>query len=77
LQIDYAVLDIAKGEVTGSRGALVEEEGKRMPKKEIQELLQAFVSMCDLSGVTRIHEWHTPPREYMNLYNAFLSENSN
>ena len=77
LQIDYAVLDIAKGEVTGSRGALVEEEGKRMPKKDIQELLQAFVSMCDLSGVTRIHEWHTPPREYMNLYNAFLSENSN
>ena len=76
MQIDYAVLDIAKGEVTGSRGAILEEEGKRIPKKEIQELLQAFVSMCDLSGVTRIHEWHTPPREYMKLYNEFLSENS-
>jgi hypothetical protein len=63
--------------VTGKRGALTEEEGKRIPKKEIQELLHAFVSMCDLSGVTRIHEWHTPPREYMKLYNAFLSENSN
>ncbi len=77
MQIDYAVLDIAKGEVTGKRGALTEEEGKRIPKKEIQELLHAFVSMCDLSGVTRIHEWHTPPREYMKVYNEFLSEKSN
>jgi len=77
MQIDYAVLDIAKGEVTGKHGALVEEEGKMIPKKEIQELLHAFVSMCDLNNVTRIHEWHTPPREYMKLYNEFLSENSN
>jgi len=77
MQIDYAVLDIAKGEVTGERGALTEEAGKKIPKKEIQELLHAFVSMCDLSGVTRIHEWHTPPREYMKEYNEFLSENSN
>jgi hypothetical protein len=76
MQIDYAVLDIAKGEVTGKRGAIVEEEGKRIPKKDIQELLHAFVSMCDLNNVTRIHEWHTPPREYMNVYNAFLSDNS-
>jgi len=45
MQIDYAVLDIAKGEVTGRRGALVEKEGLRVPKKEIQELLHAFVSM--------------------------------
>lgn len=76
MQIDYAVLDIAKGEVTGSRGAIGEEAGKKIPKKEIQQLLHAFVSMCNLSGVTRIHEWHTPPREYMKVYNEFLSENS-
>lgn len=77
MQIDYAVLDIAKGEVTGPRGALAEEDGEMIPKKEIQHLLQAFVSMCDLNNVTRIHEWHTPPREYMQVYNEFLSENSN
>ena len=76
MQIDYAVLDIAKGEVTGKRGAIIEEDGLRIPKTEIEELLHAFVSMCDLSGVTRIHEWHTPPREYMKVYNEFLSENS-
>jgi len=76
MQIDYAVLDIAKGEVTGERGALTEEKGKLVPKKEIEDLLHAFVSMCDLSGVTRIHEWHTPPREYRKLYNEFLKENS-
>jgi hypothetical protein len=76
MQIDYAILDIAKGEVTGPRGALTEENGLRIPKKEIQDLLHAFVSMCDLNNVTRIHEWHTPPREYMKVYNEFLSEHS-
>ena len=76
MQIDYAVLDIAKGEVTGRRGAIAEEAGKRIPKREIQALLHAFVSMCDLSGVTRIHEWHTPPREFLKVYTEFLSEHS-
>ncbi len=77
MQIDYAVLDIARKEINGERGALEEKDGKLVPKKEIEELLNRFVSLCDLNGVTRIHEWHTPPREYMQKYNEFLEENSN
>lgn len=77
MQIDYAVLDIAKKEVKGKRGALEEKDGKLVPKKEIKELLNSVISLCDLNGVTRIHEWHTPPREYMEKYNEFLDENTN
>lgn len=76
MQIDYAILDIAKKEISGKRGALEEKEGKLVPKKEIQDLLGSVIAMCDLSGVTRIHEWDTPPREYMTKYNEFLEENS-
>lgn len=76
MQIDYAVLDIAKKEVKGKRGALEEKDGKLVPKKEITELLNSVISLCDLNGVTRIHEWHTPPREYLKKYNEFLDKNS-
>ncbi|MCG8308733.1 MAG: DUF4838 domain-containing protein [Cytophagales bacterium] len=75
MQIDYAVLDIAKEEVTGKRGALEEKDGKLEPKREIKDLLKSVIALCDLNGVTRIHEWHTPPREYMKKYNEFLEEN--
>ncbi|MFT7161689.1 MAG: hypothetical protein ACI9GZ_002876 [Bacteroidia bacterium] len=76
MQIDYAVLDIAKKEVKGERGALEEKEGKLVPRKEIKDLLKSVISLCDLNGVTRMHEWHTPPREYMTKYNEFFEENS-
>ena len=73
----YAVLDIAKKEVKGKRGALEEKEGKLVPKKEIKDLLNSVISLCDLNGVTRIHEWHTPPREYSKKCSEFLKDNSN
>jgi len=44
--------------------------------KEIKDLLGRVISLCDLNGVTRIHEWHTPPREYMTKYLDFFEENS-
>lgn len=76
MQIDYAVLDIARKETIGKRGALEEKESKLVPKKEIQDLLSNFVSMCDLNGVTRVHEWNTTPREYLTEYNEHLDKNS-
>ena len=76
LQIDYAVLDIAKGELTGKRGALENVNGKLVPKKDIQELLYRTMQACNLYGITRIHEWHTNPLEYIAEYNKYLEEES-
>ncbi len=76
MQIDYAVLDIAKGEVTGKRGALEKNGDTVTPKPEIEDLLYEVIRMCNLNGVTRVHEWNTTPNEYADEYKKFLSENT-
>lgn len=75
MQIDYAVLDIAKGEIKGSRGAMEMKEGKWAIKENIDQLLQATMNTSNMNGVTRIHEWHTTPLEYKNEYYKYLKEN--
>jgi len=75
-QIDYAVLDIAKRELDGERGAIEIKNGKRVVKREIEETLAEFLNVCELYGVTRVHEWHTPPREYVKKYREFLKKNA-
>lgn len=76
MQIDYAVLDIAKRELTGKRGAMEEKDGKLVPRKDIQALLHSTMQMCNMNGVTRIHEWNTTPIEYVSEYNKYLNEKS-
>ncbi|MCG8308734.1 MAG: DUF4838 domain-containing protein [Cytophagales bacterium] len=74
MQIDYAVLDIAKKEVTGQRGALEKKGEKITPKPEIEKLLYEVTRICNLNGVTRVHEWNTTPNEYASEYHKFLLE---
>jgi len=73
-QINCAILDIAKKEVDGERGAIMVKDGKRIIKPEIEETLAEFLNVCELYGVTRVHEWHTPPREFVTKYRDFLKE---
>ena len=75
-QIDYSVLDIAKLELTGKRGALEKRDGKWVIKKEIEQLLQTTMGLFNLNGVTRIHEWNTTPLEYVDEYHKYLDEKS-
>ena len=73
-QIDYAVLDIARKEVTGERGAMEKREGKWVMKKEIAELLSSTMRLCNQNGVTRVHEWNTTPLEYIGNYHKEMNE---
>ena len=75
-QIDYAVLDIARQELTGKRGAMELVDGKWVIKKEINDLLQNTMNICNLNGVTRVHEWNTTPHEYITEYYKYLDEKS-
>ena len=75
-QLNYAVLDIAKREVEGKRGAIMIQDGKKVVRPEIEKTLEEFLNVCQLYGVTRVHEWHTPPREYVQKYREFLTENT-
>uniref|UniRef100_UPI0032171898 DUF4838 domain-containing protein n=1 Tax=uncultured Draconibacterium sp. TaxID=1573823 RepID=UPI0032171898 len=74
VQIDYAVLDIAKKEVTGKRGALEKNGSELTLKPEIGKLLHEVTRICNLNGVTRVHEWNTTPNEYASEYKKFLLE---
>jgi hypothetical protein len=76
LPIMYSVLEIAKVEKTGDRGAFNENDNKTLePKPEIQAILSSFTLHCNKTGVSRITEWHTTPDEYFEKYNQFLEKN--
>ena len=75
-QIDYAVLDIVRQELTGKRGTMELVDGKWVIKKEINDLLQNTMNICNLNGVTRVHEWNTTPHEYITEYYKYLDEKS-
>lgn len=75
LPVYYAVLEIAKAEKAGPRGAFVaDENGRLKPNPAIVSLLYEFVYHCVRTGVSRITEWHTTPKEYLEKYMTFLAD---
>ena len=77
LPVYYAMLEIAKEVKTGNRGAFVTgEDGALIPNPKIVNILYEFVYHCVRTNVSRTAEWHTPPKEYMEKYLAFLEHPS-
>ena len=73
LPVYYAMLEIAKEVKTGSRGAFVMgEDGALIPNPKIENILYEFAYHCARTKVSRTAEWHTPPKEYLEKYIAFL-----
>ena len=73
LPIYYAMLEIAKEVKTGSRRAFVTaENGALIPNPKIVNILYEFAYHCARTKVSRTAEWHTPPKEYLEKYIAFL-----
>ena len=75
LPIYYAMLEIAKFEKTGKRGAFIAtDHGRLRPNPKIVKMLFDFTYQCIQTNVTRISEWHTPPKEYLAKYLKFLND---
>lgn len=74
LPVQYATLEIAKAEKTGPRGAFNVVGDQLVAKPEIVTMLHDFVYHCVRTGVSRITEWHTSPREYLDKYLAYLEQ---
>jgi len=75
IPVYYAMLEIAKEEKTGKRGAFhVGDNNRLTPKPEVVNILYEFVYNCLRNNVTRVSEWHTPPKEYLANYLKFLDE---
>lgn len=73
LPVYYAMLQIAKDEKTGNRGAfIVADSINKIPNPAIIKILYDFVYECIRTNVTRITEWRTTPLEYLAEYKKFL-----
>lgn len=73
LPVYYAMLEIAKDEKTGKRGAfIVADSTSKIPNPAIVKILYDFVYQCVRNNVTRVTEWKTTPLEYLAEYKQFL-----
>jgi hypothetical protein len=74
LPVYYAMLQIARKEKTGKDGAFITGKNNTLlPNPAIVKILQEFSYHCIRTNVTRITEWHTTPKEYLEKYTAFLN----
>jgi len=73
LPVYYAMLEIAKEEKTGKRGAFsVADEHNKVPNATLVKILYDFAYQCTRNDVTRVTEWKTTPLEYLEEYIKFL-----
>lgn len=73
LPVYYAMLEIAREEKTGKRGAFINSaDNSKIPNPAIVKILYDFVYQCVRHNVTRVTEWKTTPMEYLEEYKKFL-----
>ncbi len=77
LPLYYAMLEIAKDEKTGKRGAFIVADNNTLkPNPEIVKILYDFVYRCINTNVSHISEGRTTPRQYLESYTKFLKKNA-
>ncbi len=73
LPVYYAMLEIARDEKTGKRGAfLADDSSHKIANPAIVNILYDFVYQCIRNDVTKVTEWKTTPLEYLAAYKQFL-----
>ncbi|MEP7231422.1 MAG: DUF4838 domain-containing protein [Ginsengibacter sp.] len=73
LPVYYAMLEIARDEKKGKRGAfLISDSINKIPNPAIVNILYDFVYQCIRNNVTRVTEWKTTPLEYLAEYKHLL-----
>ncbi len=77
LPVDYAVLEIARAERTGNRGAFIlNNDNTLKAKAEIVDLVYDFVYRCIRTNVSHVRERRVTPQQYLEEYMKFLAENT-
>lgn len=73
LPVYYAMLEIAREEKTGVRGAFIKGVNNDwIPNPIIEATLYQLYYHCLRTNVSRMAEWDTTPTEYFERYRAFL-----
>ena len=74
LPVYYAMLEIARSEKTGARGAFTAGPTTQLtPNRKVMDILNKISYHCIKTNVTRITEWRTTPKEYLQEYLTFLN----
>jgi hypothetical protein len=76
LPISYAMLEIAKAEKTGDRGAFIKVGNIFKPNPKIVNILYDFVYQCIKTNVSHIRERKITPQQYLETYTKFLADSS-
>ncbi len=75
LPLKFAILEIARDEKTGSRGAFMIGEGDKLePKPEIVNTLYDFAYLCIKTKVSHLQEGGVTPQQYLDSYTNFLAK---
>jgi hypothetical protein len=75
MPVQYAMLEIARDEKTGKRGAFITgDDNKLKPKPEIVNILYDFAYRCIKTEVSHVREGRITPQQYLEAYTKFLSE---
>ena len=75
LPVYYAMLEIARDEKTGKRGAFIAGDNNKLrPNPEIVKILYDFVYLCIQSNVSHVQEGRITPQQYLETYTKFLTD---
>jgi|WetSurMetagenome_2_1015567.scaffolds.fasta_scaffold00667_11 hypothetical protein len=75
LPVYYAMLEIARDEKTGKRGAFIAGDNNKLkPNPEIVKILYDFAHLCIQTNVSHVQEANVTPLQYLEGYTKFLTE---
>jgi hypothetical protein len=75
LPLQFAILEIARDEKTGKRGAFMAgADNKLIPKPEIVKILYYFVYLSIKTDISHFRERRVTPQQYLDAYTKFLAE---
>jgi hypothetical protein len=73
IAVYYAMLEIARKEKMGPRGAFIKDSNNQwIPNLVIKTALYDLYYHCMRTNISRMAEWDTTPTEYFEKYKAFL-----
>lgn len=74
LPVQYAMLEIQKDEQAKLWGTFGTSENQRLKlPQDVSQLLYDFIYHCMRTNVSRLSEWHTLPKEYLEKYPKWVA----
>lgn len=77
LPLEFAILEQAKKNFTGTLGVFDKVDGQWEVRTAIRSKIDPFTDLCIREGVTQVKEWSTSPEEYRSSMYRLFSQGMN